>query len=436
MQYIAETGNAIARGPSPQRAVLGRAGVRDRGRPPLLDRSRAPTAGRRGARRTSGAGCDARRAPAQPAADNGGGFAHRHLGALAALLRAARARLPRGRRAARCRPRCRRCGSCQRLFGGARRAVRVPDRARAAAAPAVGRGRPPGLLVAFQPMFGFISGAINNDNGVNAAAAAIAYLLIRGLRRGLTWRLGARARRRARDRAADEGHGLLPLSRWRRSALLGDARARARPAHAARRSARARRRLRRRHGRLGADRAASSGATLVTAPVGQRRHRRRARRSATRSATCRTSGSSSSRRSWPGMTNIYAPARARRSRSTSCAAGARSAGTRSCSRPGCLPSRSRCPRRRRARRGRRSCATGSPRGRLGWELARAARDPGLRLPGRRGRLRHRPSRGRPGAEQGRYIFPAAVSLAAAARLPASRSAAAGRVAGASCSRSP
>jgi 4-amino-4-deoxy-L-arabinose transferase-like glycosyltransferase len=43
-----------------------------------------------------------------------------------------------------------------------------------------------GLVVAFQPMFGFISGAVNNDNGVNAAVAAIAYLLIRGLRRGLT----------------------------------------------------------------------------------------------------------------------------------------------------------------------------------------------------------------------------------------------------------
>jgi hypothetical protein len=43
-----------------------------------------------------------------------------------------------------------------------------------------------GLLVAFQPMFTFISGAVNNDVGVNAAAAALAYLLIRGLRRGLT----------------------------------------------------------------------------------------------------------------------------------------------------------------------------------------------------------------------------------------------------------
>jgi hypothetical protein len=46
-----------------------------------------------------------------------------------------------------------------------------------------------GLLVAFHPMFGFISGAVNNDSGVNAAAALTLYLLIRGLRRGLTWRI-------------------------------------------------------------------------------------------------------------------------------------------------------------------------------------------------------------------------------------------------------
>jgi 4-amino-4-deoxy-L-arabinose transferase-like glycosyltransferase len=46
-----------------------------------------------------------------------------------------------------------------------------------------------GLLVAFHPMFGFISGAVNNDNGINAAAALSLYLLVRGLRRGLTWRL-------------------------------------------------------------------------------------------------------------------------------------------------------------------------------------------------------------------------------------------------------
>jgi Predicted membrane protein (DUF2142) len=43
-----------------------------------------------------------------------------------------------------------------------------------------------GILVAFQPMASFIGGAVNNDTGVNAAAAALVYLLIRGLRRGLT----------------------------------------------------------------------------------------------------------------------------------------------------------------------------------------------------------------------------------------------------------
>jgi 4-amino-4-deoxy-L-arabinose transferase-like glycosyltransferase len=47
-----------------------------------------------------------------------------------------------------------------------------------------------GLLVAFHPMFGFISGAVNNDNGINAAAALSLYLVIRGLRRGLSWRVG------------------------------------------------------------------------------------------------------------------------------------------------------------------------------------------------------------------------------------------------------
>ncbi|MFL5910696.1 MAG: hypothetical protein ACJ768_09050 [Gaiellaceae bacterium] len=43
-----------------------------------------------------------------------------------------------------------------------------------------------GLLVAFEPMFSFMSGSVNNDMGVNAAAAVLLYLLIRGLRRGLT----------------------------------------------------------------------------------------------------------------------------------------------------------------------------------------------------------------------------------------------------------
>lgn len=48
-----------------------------------------------------------------------------------------------------------------------------------------------GLLVGFQPMFGFISGAVNNDNGVNAVAALLVWLLLRALRRGLTVPLGA-----------------------------------------------------------------------------------------------------------------------------------------------------------------------------------------------------------------------------------------------------
>ncbi|MGO9490141.1 MAG: DUF2142 domain-containing protein [Solirubrobacteraceae bacterium] len=47
-----------------------------------------------------------------------------------------------------------------------------------------------GLLVAFQPMFSFIGGAANNDNGVNATAAISLYLLIRALRRGLSWQIG------------------------------------------------------------------------------------------------------------------------------------------------------------------------------------------------------------------------------------------------------
>jgi predicted membrane protein DUF2142 len=47
------------------------------------------------------------------------------------------------------------------------------------------------LLVAYQPMYGFISGAVNNDVGVNAAAAALELLLIRLLRRGITIPWGA-----------------------------------------------------------------------------------------------------------------------------------------------------------------------------------------------------------------------------------------------------
>jgi 4-amino-4-deoxy-L-arabinose transferase-like glycosyltransferase len=46
-----------------------------------------------------------------------------------------------------------------------------------------------GLFVAFQPMFAFISGAVNNDAAVSAAGALALLLVVRALRRGLTVRL-------------------------------------------------------------------------------------------------------------------------------------------------------------------------------------------------------------------------------------------------------
>lgn len=48
-----------------------------------------------------------------------------------------------------------------------------------------------GLLVALHPMFSFIGGAVNNDMGVNAGAALVAYLGVRVLRRPSTWCLVA-----------------------------------------------------------------------------------------------------------------------------------------------------------------------------------------------------------------------------------------------------
>ena len=46
------------------------------------------------------------------------------------------------------------------------------------------------LLVAFQPMYGFISGSVNNDVGLNAGAAALELLLIVLMRRGVRLSLG------------------------------------------------------------------------------------------------------------------------------------------------------------------------------------------------------------------------------------------------------
>jgi hypothetical protein len=46
------------------------------------------------------------------------------------------------------------------------------------------------LLVAYEPMYGFISGAVNNDVGVNAGGAALLFLLLRMARRGVRWQWG------------------------------------------------------------------------------------------------------------------------------------------------------------------------------------------------------------------------------------------------------
>lgn len=47
-----------------------------------------------------------------------------------------------------------------------------------------------GLFVAVEPMYSFMAGGVNNDAGVNAAAAGVIWLTIRALRRGLSWPLG------------------------------------------------------------------------------------------------------------------------------------------------------------------------------------------------------------------------------------------------------
>jgi 4-amino-4-deoxy-L-arabinose transferase-like glycosyltransferase len=46
------------------------------------------------------------------------------------------------------------------------------------------------LAVAFQPVFGFMSGGVNNDNLLYTAGAALLFLLARAFRRGLTPKLG------------------------------------------------------------------------------------------------------------------------------------------------------------------------------------------------------------------------------------------------------
>ncbi|HEX5853729.1 MAG TPA: hypothetical protein VFY36_11625 [Solirubrobacteraceae bacterium] len=70
------------------------------------------------------------------------------------------------------------------------------------------------LLVAYEPMYGFISGIVNNDVGVNAAAAALELLLLRMLRRGITiqWGLCAGALLIALPSVKGTGLSLYPVA--------------------------------------------------------------------------------------------------------------------------------------------------------------------------------------------------------------------------------
>ena len=131
-----------------------------------------------------------------------------------------------------------RCGSSPRCSLRSRRAVRVPDRARAARRRSEWLAAAAGLLVAFHPMVSFMFGVVNNDAGVNAAAALLVFLLVRGLRRGLSLPLGHRPRQRRCAAARDEGdlvppstpllslgrrHGLAPRRPRRSTRLRGAA---------------------------------------------------------------------------------------------------------------------------------------------------------------------------------------------------------------------
>ena len=71
-----------------------------------------------------------------------------------------------------------------------------------------------GLLVVYEPMYGFISGTLNNDVGVNAAAAAAAFLLLRALRHGLTapWGLATGATLVAVPLVKQTGLSLYPVA--------------------------------------------------------------------------------------------------------------------------------------------------------------------------------------------------------------------------------
>jgi 4-amino-4-deoxy-L-arabinose transferase-like glycosyltransferase len=95
-----------------------------------------------------------------------------------------------------------------------------------------------GLLVGFQPMYAFLSGAVNNDIGVDAAAAAAVWLTVRLARRGFEWPTvaGLGVVLGALPYFKPSGFDLYPIAVFAVLVLLWRARARwrARPAEAAR----------------------------------------------------------------------------------------------------------------------------------------------------------------------------------------------------------
>ena len=74
--------------------------------------------------------------------------------------------------------------------------------ARAAARAAAGRGRAGALVAAFQPLFGFMSGGVNNDDLLYLAAAGVLWGLARAFRRGLDAAQRCADRRLPRPRPA------------------------------------------------------------------------------------------------------------------------------------------------------------------------------------------------------------------------------------------
>ena len=77
-----------------------------------------------------------------------------------------------------------------------------------------------GMVAAFQPMLGFMSGGVNNDSLLFAASAVLLYAVARALRRGLDVAAGRAGRRGDRGRRA---HARRRWSRCCRSPAWGSA---------------------------------------------------------------------------------------------------------------------------------------------------------------------------------------------------------------------